>query len=91
MMVEADGERVQTWRMEGKSIDRTVGGRKNMAAVKEQVIALVKAMPDDSTIEDVMEKLYFKLQVDAGLAELDRGDGIPHEEVEKRMAEWLHD
>jgi predicted transcriptional regulator len=27
--------------------------------------------------------LYFKLQVDAGLRELDEGKGIPHEEVEK--------
>lgn len=60
-----------------------------MAAIKEQVIELVKSLPDDATVEDVMEELYFKMQVDAGLAELDRGEGIPHEEVERRMARWL--
>lgn len=60
-----------------------------MAAIKEQIIELVKSLPDDATVEDVMEELYFKMQVDAGLAELDRGEGIPHEEVERRMARWL--
>ncbi|MFA5353142.1 MAG: hypothetical protein WC291_02835 [Thermodesulfovibrionales bacterium] len=36
-----------------------------------------------------MTELNFKLQVDAGLKELDEGEGIPHEEVEKRMSQWL--
>ncbi len=60
-----------------------------MITMKEQVIELVKAMPSDATMDDVLEKLYFKLQVDQGLAELDRGESIPHEEVEGRLAKWL--
>ncbi|MCZ7392425.1 MAG: hypothetical protein ABOK23_01255 [Candidatus Methanoperedens sp.] len=36
-----------------------------------------------------IEELFFKRQVDVGLKELDEGKGIPHEEVEKRMARWL--
>ncbi len=60
-----------------------------MAGVKEQVIKIVQSLPEDVTIDDVMAELYFKLQVDAGLKELDEGKGIPHEEVEKRMAKWL--
>ncbi|MHC1726093.1 MAG: hypothetical protein AB9866_08835 [Syntrophobacteraceae bacterium] len=56
---------------------------------KEQVIKLVKAMPDDATLDDVLERLYFKLQVDQGLAELDRGESISHDEVERRLAKWL--
>ncbi|MDO8141936.1 MAG: hypothetical protein Q6358_10595 [Candidatus Brocadiales bacterium] len=46
-------------------------------------------MPDNVTISDIMAELYFKLQVDAGLKELDEGKGIRHEEVEKRMSKWL--
>jgi predicted transcriptional regulator len=49
---------------------------------------LIQALPDDVTVDDVMAELYFKLQVDAGLRELDEGKGIPHEEVEKRMSKW---
>lgn len=60
-----------------------------MAPVKEKVIELVKALPENVTVEDVIEELYFKLQVDEGLAELDRGEGISHEEVEKRLSKWL--
>ena len=33
-----------------------------------------------------MAELYFKMQVDDGLKELDEGKGIPHEEVEERIA-----
>jgi predicted transcriptional regulator len=40
-------------------------------------------------VDDVIEELYFKLQVDQGLAELDRGEGLPHEEVERRLSKWL--
>jgi predicted transcriptional regulator len=61
-----------------------------MAGVKQQVIQLIQALPDDVTVDDVMAELYFKLQVDAGLKELDNGKGIPHEEVEKRMSKWLN-
>lgn len=60
-----------------------------MAAIKEQVIKIIQALPEDVTLDDIMAKLYFKLQVDAGLRELDEGKGISHEEIEKRMAQWL--
>ena len=60
-----------------------------MSATKEQVIELVKSMPDNATVDDVIEELYFKLQVDRGLSELDRGESLPHEEVERRLAKWL--
>jgi len=60
-----------------------------VADVKQQVIQMIEDLPDEVTLDDVMAELYFKLQVDAGLKGLDQGKGIPHEEVEKRMAKWL--
>ena len=60
-----------------------------MYNVKEQVINLVNSLPGDVTVDDIMAHLYFKLQVDAGLKELDEGKGIPHEKVKKRMGRWL--
>ncbi|VGO21440.1 hypothetical protein [Pontiella sulfatireligans] len=60
-----------------------------MSVLKDSVVNMVKDMPDDSTLDDIMAELYFKTQVDAGLKELDGGKGIPHEEVEKRMGKWL--
>jgi len=60
-----------------------------MAGIKQQVIQIIQSLPDNVTLYDIMAELYFKLQVDAGLKELDEGKGIPHEEVEKRMSKWL--
>ena len=60
-----------------------------MAEIKQQVIQIIQSLPDNVTLDDIMAELYFKLQVDAGLKELDEGKGIPHEEVEKRMSKWL--
>lgn len=60
-----------------------------MAEIKEQVLKMIESLPDDVTVDEIMAELYFKLQVDAGLMELDEGKGIPHEEVERRMSKWL--
>jgi len=60
-----------------------------VADVKQQVIRMIEDLPDEVTLDDVMAELYFKLQVDAGLKELDEGKGMSHEEVENRMAKWL--
>lgn len=60
-----------------------------MADIKSQVIELIKIMPDDVTVDDIMAELHFKSQVDAGLQELDAGKGVPHEKVEERFSTWL--
>jgi predicted transcriptional regulator len=56
-----------------------------MAAIKQQVIQMIQSLPEEVSVDDIMAELYFKLQVDTGLKELDEGKGIPHEEVEKRL------
>lgn len=60
-----------------------------MNAFKQQAIKLIKMLPDSATLEDVMEELYFKMHVDHGLAELDKGKGLPHAGAEKRLSKWL--
>jgi len=57
--------------------------------VKDEVIKMIQNMPKETSVEDIMAELYFRYQVDEGLKQLDEGRGIPHEEVEKRMAKWL--
>ena len=60
-----------------------------MSVVKDQVIQMVRHLPEDATLDDIMEELYFKMQVDQGLKELDTGQWVSHEEVKKRLARWL--
>ena len=58
-------------------------------ATKEDVIHMIKGLPKNSTIDDIMEELYFKAQVDEGLAQLDQGKGIPHNQVKNRIRKWI--
>ena len=60
-----------------------------MAGIKQQVIKMIENLPDEVSVNDIMAELYFSLQVDAGLKELDEGKGIPHKEVEKRISKWI--
>jgi len=60
-----------------------------MAGIKDEAIQLIRSLSENATLDDIMAQLYFKLQDDAGLGELDEGKGITHEEVKKRMAGWL--
>jgi len=60
-----------------------------VTVVKEQVVKMVERLPDDFTIDDILDEIYFKSQVDAGLKELDEGKVISHEEVERRLSKWI--
>jgi predicted transcriptional regulator len=60
-----------------------------MTHVKEDVIAMIQQMPDNVSIVDIMAELYFRQKVNEGLAELDEGMGISHEEVKERIKKWL--
>jgi transposase len=57
-----------------------------MTDPKQQILQLIETLPDTVTVDEIMEELSFKLQVNIGLRELDEGKGISHEEVEKRFS-----
>jgi hypothetical protein len=50
---------------------------------------MIRALPDESTVDDIMEELYFRMQVDRGVKELDEGKGIPYQDVRNRLSRWL--
>jgi hypothetical protein len=56
---------------------------------KDQVIEMIRRLPDTSTVDDILEELYFRMQVDHGIKELDEGKGIPHQDVRNRLSKWL--
>jgi len=60
-----------------------------MSALKESVVNMVKGLPENVTLDEIMAEIYFKTQVDAGLEELEKGKGLSHEEVQNRMSRWL--
>jgi hypothetical protein len=46
-----------------------------MAEIKQQVINVIRNLPDDVSLDEIMAELYFRLQVDACLKELNEGKG----------------
>lgn len=60
-----------------------------MSPVKEQVIKLIRALPDDATIEDIHYHLYVREKVERGLKAIDEGRVASQKDVEKKVKEWL--
>jgi len=56
---------------------------------KEAVISLVKKLPENSTLEDIMEHLYVKQKILKGQKQLETGHFYTHEEAKEIMEEWL--
>ena len=52
-----------------------------MSELKEIAIEAIRSLPDDVEWQDIVEELYFRMKVDAGLREADEGKTVPWEEV----------
>lgn len=52
---------------------------------RQKILEALQDLPEDATVDDAIERLIFLARVEAGLAELDAGRGIPHEEVKRRL------
>jgi predicted transcriptional regulator len=49
------------------------------------VLEAVRDLPDNATVEDVMEQLYFLAKVDEGLRQAEAGETVSHEEAKRRI------
>ena len=56
---------------------------------KEIVLETIRALPDDCSLEEIAERIESMAAVQKGLDQLDRGEGIPHDEVKRQLASWL--
>lgn len=48
----------------------------------------IEKLPPDATFEDAIERLIFLAKIEAGITELDAGEGIPHDELKRRLGAW---
>jgi predicted transcriptional regulator len=56
---------------------------------KEVIVNAVQSLPDDTSFEEAMERLYLLSKVERGLKQADEGQTISHEEAIKRLDKWL--
>ena len=52
---------------------------------RDRILEALQDLPPDATFEEAIERLVFLAKIEAGLVELDAGEGIPHDEVKRRL------
>ena len=57
--------------------------------LKDDLINLIRKLPDDATLADIMEVFYVRHKVEKGIAQLDAGQSLSTEEVEQRLRRWI--
>ena len=56
---------------------------------KEEAKQLINAMPDDSSIDDIMYALYVRAKFEKGKRDIEEGKFLSHEEAKQRLQKWL--
>ena len=60
-----------------------------MFTAKQEVMELLKGLPDTSTLEEIQYHLYVRQKVQRGIQDVEEGRTYSQEEVEKRMGKWV--
>jgi hypothetical protein len=50
---------------------------------------LLQRIPEGASLNDIVREIEFVAAVRQGLNELDRGEGIPIEDVERELPSWI--
>jgi hypothetical protein len=62
-----------------------IGGMTNKQIVED----LLQRIPEEASLRDIAREIEFVDAVRKGLAELDRGERIPIEEIERELPSWI--
>jgi predicted transcriptional regulator len=58
-------------------------------STREAVQSILQSLPPDVSLHEVAREIEFIAGVREGLAELDRGEGIPVDEVRRDLRTWV--
>lgn len=56
-----------------------------MPSVKQSAREVIDSLPDQATWDDLMYEFYAKQKIDQGLADIEAGRTVPHEEVKAEL------
>ena len=52
---------------------------------RDRMVEAIRELPANATVDDAIERLVFLAKIEEGLSQLDRGEGVPHDEVKRRL------
>ena len=56
---------------------------------RQLILQAVEEMPAEASFAEILDELLLLGTVKQRLAEVDRGDGVPHEQVAKLIEQWI--
>ena len=59
------------------------------ASTRQVVLNAIEQLPDDASLEEILDGILLRMKVERGRAQIAAGEGISHEDVERRLARWL--
>lgn len=54
-------------------------------SARDQIREAIEQLPADATFDDAIERLVLLAKIEAGLAQLNKGKGVPHDEARQRL------
>ncbi len=60
-----------------------------MSAAKQEVLSLLRTLPDDCSLEDIQYHLYVIAKIKKSAASAQAEDTLTRKEVERRLSKWL--
>jgi hypothetical protein len=73
------------WRLKKLISEYTLSVMSNKQIVED----LLQRIPEGASLHDIAREIEFIAAVRQGLDELDRGEGVPIEEVERELPSWI--
>jgi predicted transcriptional regulator len=56
---------------------------------KQDAAAMIAALPEDASMAEIFYRLYVLEHIREGLADIEAGRTVPHEEVVADLRKWL--
>ncbi len=60
-----------------------------MKTAKDEILSVLEMVPDDAPLEEIIERIELKARLLHSVAQAERGELIPHEQVMKELDQWL--
>jgi hypothetical protein len=60
-----------------------------LAVDREKIIKSLQDLPEKTTIEDAMERLYLLAKIEKGIKQANEDQCLSHEEAKEKMKKWL--
>ena len=55
---------------------------------KSDIESVIKTLPEETSVEEAMEKLYLLLKIEKGLQQAESGNVISQDKAEERLKKW---